>query len=74
MQAIVILMLPNLLIALVILTVTYFQARLARWWFIVRFRPGCRLQRHAQQSGSYHRHVVLLIGIFFTLALSPPRP
>ncbi|OWP64280.1 mechanosensitive ion channel protein MscS [Hymenobacter amundsenii] len=66
MQALI-LMLPNLLIAVVILTVTYFVARLARR-FIVRFLPRVSTSVTLNNLVATIAHVgVLLIGIFFTL-------
>ncbi len=66
MQAII-LMLPNLLIALVILTVTYYVAKLARR-FIVRFLPRLSPSVTLNNLVATIAHVgVLLIGIFFTL-------
>ena len=66
MQALI-LMLPNLLIALVILTVTYFVAKLARR-FIVRFLPRVSHSVTLNNLVATIAHVgVLLIGIFFTL-------
>ncbi|MBT9392163.1 mechanosensitive ion channel family protein [Hymenobacter sp. NST-14] len=62
-----ILLLPNLLIAVVILTVTYFAAKMARR-FIVRFLPRVSHSVTLNNLVATIAHVgVLLIGIFFTL-------